>query len=51
MCVNHLCVEDGKGLCRVKRDEDPDQELLMLGLQRQSKPVYDAGGDKCFSSS
>lgn len=45
-CVTDLCVEDGEGPCCVQRDEDPDQELLMLGFQRQRKAVYDAAGDK-----
>lgn len=30
----------------MQRDENPDQELLMLGFQRQREAVYDAAGDK-----
>lgn len=44
--VTHLCVEDGQGPRCVQRDENPDQELLMLGFQRQRKAIYDATGDK-----
>lgn len=41
-----LCVEDGKGLCRVQRDENPNQELLVFSFQGQSEAVYDAGEEK-----
>ncbi len=39
-------MEDGKGLCCVKWDEDPNQELLVFGLQGQSEAIDDAGGEK-----
>lgn len=48
--VADLCVEDGKGLCRVQRDENPNQELLVFSFQGKSEAVYDAGEEKkqCF---
>lgn len=46
MLVTDLCMEDGEGPRCVQRDENPDQELLMLGFQRQREAVYDAAGDK-----
>lgn len=42
MCVTDLCMEDGEGPCCVQWDENPNQELLMLGFQRQRKAIYDA---------
>lgn len=41
-----LCVEDGKGLCCVQRDEHPDQELLVFSLQREGEAINDARGEK-----
>lgn len=46
VCVTDLCVEDGEGPCCVQRDENPNQELLMLGFQRQREAVDDAAGEK-----
>lgn len=43
-----LRVEDGEGPGRVQRDENPDQELLMLRFQRQREAVDDAAEDKGF---
>lgn len=37
-----LCVEDGEGPGCVQRDQNPNQELLMLGFQRQRKAIDDA---------
>lgn len=39
-------MEDGEGPRCVQRDENPDQELLMLGFQRQREAINDAAGDK-----
>ncbi len=44
--VTDLCVEDGKGLCRVERDENPNQELLVFSLQGQGEAIYDAGEEE-----
>lgn len=44
--LSDLCVEDGEGLCCVKWDEDPNQELLVFRLQRQGEAVYDAGTEE-----
>ncbi|TNN85225.1 hypothetical protein EYF80_004575 [Liparis tanakae] len=46
--VTDLCVENGKGLRRVKRDEDPNQELLVFSLQGQGEAIYDAGGKDSY---
>lgn len=44
--VTDLCVEDGKGLRRVQRDENSNQELLVFSLQGQGEAIYDAGEEK-----
>lgn len=44
--VTDLCVEDGKGLCRVERDENPNQELLVFSFQGQGEAIYDAGEEE-----
>ena len=40
--VTDLCMEDGKGLGCVKRDENPHQELLVFSLKRQGEAIYNA---------
>jgi len=44
--ITDLCMEDGEGLCCVQRDEDPNQELLVFGFQRQGKAINDAGTEE-----
>lgn len=46
VCVTDLCMEDGEGPCCVQRDENPNQELLMLGFQRQREAIDDAAEEK-----